>query len=97
MAAITILAQLPPCRLMARKHRRTVSSRANMLSFLSLIAYNRRCSPNSYDSAIDGAVSEVFGAESAGEQFLQLLRTSYQHAIANAHNRGSCRGDSEGG
>ena len=68
-----------------------------MLSFPSLVAYNRRRSSNSYDFAIDGAVPEVFGAESAGEQFLQLLRTSYQNVIANAHNGGSCRGDSEGG
>jgi hypothetical protein len=37
-----------------------------MLSFPSLIAYNRRRSTNSYDSAIDGAVPEVFGAELAG-------------------------------
>jgi len=37
-----------------------------MLSFLSLIAYNQLRSPNSYDSAIDGAVPEVFGAELAG-------------------------------
>jgi hypothetical protein len=37
-----------------------------MLFFPSLIAYNRRRSPKSYDSAIDGAVPEVFGAELAG-------------------------------
>jgi hypothetical protein len=37
-----------------------------MLSFLSLIAYNRQRSPYSYDSAIDDAVPEVFGAELAG-------------------------------
>jgi hypothetical protein len=35
---------------------------ANALSFLRLIAYNRRRSPNSYDYAFDGAVPEVFGA-----------------------------------
>jgi hypothetical protein len=44
-----------------------------MLSFLSLIAYNRRRYPNSYDFAIDGAVPDVFGAESGGKLFLQFL------------------------
>jgi hypothetical protein len=40
------------------------------LSFPWLIEYNRRGSSNSYDSVIDGSVSEVFGAKSARESFL---------------------------
>jgi hypothetical protein len=37
-----------------------------MLSFPQVIAYNWDVLRNSYDSAIDGAVPEVFGAELAG-------------------------------
>jgi hypothetical protein len=45
-----------------------------MRPFPKLVAYNRQRSLNSYDSAIDGAVPEVFGAKSAGEPFLQFMR-----------------------
>jgi len=61
------------------------SSRANVLFFLFLIAYNRRRSRKSYDSAID-VVPEVFGAKSAREQFLQFLRTAYKLAFSDAHS-----------
>jgi len=53
-----------------------------------VIAYNRNRSPNSYDSAIDGAVPEMLGAESAGESLLQLLWTNYRYAISDAHDGG---------
>jgi hypothetical protein len=61
------------------------SSRANVLFFLYLIAYNRRRSRKSYDSAID-VMPELFGAKSSGEQFLQFLRTSYQLALPDAYD-----------
>ena len=59
-----------------------------MLSFPQVIAYNPGRSPNSYDSAIDGAVPEVFGADSRGEQVLSFLR---QPAAGFADGRaGTC-------
>jgi hypothetical protein len=56
-----------------------------MLSFPSLIAYNRRRSPNSYDFAINGAVPEVFGSGPRREQVLSILRTAHQHAFPDAY------------
>jgi hypothetical protein len=51
------------------------NSQANRLSFLSLIAYNRRRSRKSYGSAID-VVPEVFDEDPRREQVLPILRTS---------------------
>jgi serine/threonine protein kinase len=53
-----------------------------MLPFGQSIAYNRWCSLNSYDSAIDGAAPEAFGAELAGRPVLRLVCTAFRRAFA---------------
>jgi hypothetical protein len=64
--------------------------RKKALSCPQLIAYNHPRFLEFHDIANDLAVPEVFGAESTGEQFLQLLWKCYQHAFPNACHDSSC-------
>ena len=60
-----------------------------MLSFPSLVAYNRRRSSNSYDFAIDGAVPKVFGAKLTGAPVLPLMWTDSRLAFTDANGGGA--------
>jgi len=60
-------------------HGRTIFYSLWPITYNQLAIQERSC-----DSAIDGAVPEVFGPKPTGESFLQLSRTTRQHVLSGA-------------